>query len=97
MFLRGFDKSLREFVKQELEKSGIDLKFNTRVKEIRSTDDKDTNSKYQISLEDGGILNADLVMYATAETENGQFRFRESRNRTRRKWKNCSTSFTKPQ
>ena len=65
MFLRGFDKSLREFVKQELEKSGIDLKFNTQVKEIRSTDDKDTNSRYQISLEDGGMLNADLVMYAT--------------------------------
>ena len=32
MFLRGFDKSLREFVKQELEKSRLDLKFNTQVK-----------------------------------------------------------------
>ena len=48
MFLRGFDKSLREFVKQELEKSGIDLKFKTQVKEIRSNDDKDTNSRYQM-------------------------------------------------
>ena len=65
MFLRGFDESLREFVKLELEKSGIDLRFNTQVQEIRSTDDENTESRYQISLEDGGILNSDLVMYAT--------------------------------
>ncbi len=65
LFLREFDESLREFVKLELEKSGIDLRFNTQVQEIRSTVNKDTNSKYQISLEDGGILDADLVMYAT--------------------------------
>ena len=65
MFLRGFDESLREFVKLELEKSGIDLRFNTQVQEIRSTDYKNAGSKYQISLEDGGILNSDLVMYAT--------------------------------
>lgn len=60
LFLRGFDLSVREFLKDELTKKGIDLKFNTSVQSIEKTVDG-----LQATIEDGSRLTADTVIYAT--------------------------------
>jgi glutathione reductase (NADPH) len=69
LFLRGFDKDIREFVAGEMTKKGIDLKFNTNVTTIAKQDD----GTLLVSLTDGSTLEVDCVMYATGrkpKTEN---------------------------
>lgn len=60
LFLRGFDHSVRDFLKTELEKKGIHLKFNTDVTRI----DKRKDS-FRVSLNSGATVTTDLVIYAT--------------------------------
>jgi glutathione reductase (NADPH) len=69
LFLRGFDKDIREFVAAEMTKKGIDLKFNTNVTAITKQED----GSLLVSLTDGSTLEVDCVMYATGrapKTEN---------------------------
>lgn len=62
LFLRGFDMDMRNHLKEEMENnSGIDLKFNTDVKEIRKIDD---GSLVVVDL-DGNEIECDQILYAT--------------------------------
>jgi glutathione reductase (NADPH) len=63
--LRGFDDEVRHFIAGELVKSGIDLRLGTEVKSLaRGPDGIDA------SLEDGGRLAADTVLFATGRVPN---------------------------
>ncbi len=65
LFLRGFDDSVREFVRDEIQKKGVRLKFETNVTEIT-----EANGRKNISLTDGSVLTADTVLYATGRAPN---------------------------
>jgi len=65
MFLRGFDDSIRSFVKEEIEKKGIDLRFETNVTAIEKITGEDDTVRYQLDLTTGEQIHTDLVLYAT--------------------------------
>ena len=65
LFLRGFDDSVREFVKAEMEKKHIKLLFNSNVARIDKQTDTTAHSSLKLSIDDGQELNSDLVLYAT--------------------------------
>ena len=65
LFLRGFDVSIREFVKNEISNKNINLLFDSDVSSIESKD----NSRI-ISLSDGKEIVCDLVLYATGRKPN---------------------------
>ncbi len=60
LFLRGFEKDLREKLAVEMPKHGIDLRFNTDIASIEQSD-----AGYCVTTKTGEKLNTDLVMYAT--------------------------------
>ncbi|ANG62379.1 glutathione-disulfide reductase [Marinobacterium aestuarii] len=66
LFLRGFDQEVREFVAEEMRKKDVDLRFNTDVKRI----EKAADGSLRVELKDGGILEADCVLYATGRVPN---------------------------
>ncbi|AQD62312.1 glutathione reductase [Bordetella pertussis] len=61
LFLRGFDGSVREHLRDELVKKGLDLRFNTDVERI----DKRADGVLAVTLSDGSVLETDCVFYAT--------------------------------
>ncbi|WP_313739708.1 glutathione-disulfide reductase [Pseudomonas sp.] len=61
LFLRGFDGSVRNHLKEELEKRGLDLQFNSDIRRIDKLDD----GSLKATLKDGRELIADCVFYAT--------------------------------
>ncbi|GLX14556.1 glutathione reductase [Pseudomonas straminea] len=61
LFLRGFDKSLRTHLHEELGKRGLDVQFNTDIARI----DKQPDSSLKATLKDGRTLEADCIFYAT--------------------------------
>ncbi|MCQ4261530.1 glutathione-disulfide reductase [Stutzerimonas stutzeri] len=61
LFLRGFDGSLRDHLKDEMIKKGVDLQFNADIVHI----DKQADGSLLATLEDGRILEADCIFYAT--------------------------------
>ena len=61
LFLRGFDGSVRMHLKEELEKRGLDLQFNSDIQRI----DKQADGSLKATLKDGRELVADCVFYAT--------------------------------
>jgi len=65
LFLRGFDDEVREFVRDELVKKDIELRFSTNVERIDEAD-----GVKRLVLTDGSVMEADLVMYATGRTPN---------------------------
>ncbi len=65
LFLRGFDDSVREFVRDEIQKKGVNLQFESNVAEITLEGDKRV-----LRLEDGSSISADLVLYATGRAPN---------------------------
>ena len=60
LFLRGFDMDIRETVKAELAKKGIDLRFDTQVKQISRE-----KGALKVQFAGGASLATDLVLYAT--------------------------------
>jgi glutathione reductase (NADPH) len=60
LFLRGFDRDVREFLAVEMIKKGINLKFETNVDSIEKID-----NRLQATLTDESTLHADQVLYAT--------------------------------
>ncbi len=60
LFLRGFDDDVREALASEMRKKGIDLRFEARPSRIERAGDA-----LRVELDDGGVLEADCVMYAT--------------------------------
>jgi glutathione reductase (NADPH) len=63
--LRGFDHDVRELVGEEMQHKGIDLVFDAHVTQIESVE-----SGLQVSLDNGKILAADQVLYATGRVPN---------------------------
>ncbi|MHC2144483.1 glutathione-disulfide reductase [Pseudomonas alkylphenolica] len=61
LFLRGFDGGVRTHLKEELEKRGMDLQFNSDIQRIERQDD----GSLKATLKDGRELVADCVFYAT--------------------------------
>lgn len=61
LFLRGFDQEVREFVKQEMTKKGINLVFNDNISEISESDSGDLH----VNLESGQEIQCGLVLAAT--------------------------------
>ncbi len=60
LFLRGFDSDVRTTLADEMRKKKIDLRFQTDVAEIAKT-----GGALNITLKDGGSIQADAVLYAT--------------------------------
>lgn len=60
LFLRGFDDSVREFVRDQLIEKGVDVRFNANVDEVTLT----TDGKVA-RLSDGSQVVADEILYAT--------------------------------
>lgn len=61
LFLRGFDGAVRNHLKEELSKRGLDLQFNAEIVRI----DKQADGSLQATLKDGRVLHTDCVFYAT--------------------------------
>jgi len=61
LFLRGFDRSVREHLRDELQKKGLDLQFNADIARI----DKHRDGHLLATLNDGRVLETDCVFYAT--------------------------------
>lgn len=61
LFLRGFDDDVREHVADELRKKGIDLRFETNVTRL----ERGKDGRIRAHLTDGGVLEADQVLFAT--------------------------------
>ena len=65
--LRGFDDEVRHFVAGEMQKAGVDLRLNAGVVDIRKTAEG-----LRAELEDGNVVMADAVLYATGRQPNVQ-------------------------
>jgi glutathione reductase (NADPH) len=63
--LRGFDGDVRRVLSGELRKKGIDLRLETDVARITKTD-----AGLELELEDGQVVPADQVLYATGRVPN---------------------------
>lgn len=61
LFLRGFDGAVRQHLREELSKRGLDLQFNTHIERI----DKQADGSLHATLQDGRVLETDCVFYAT--------------------------------
>ena len=61
LFLRGFDDEIRAFSAEEIGKKGVNLRFNTDVEKITKEDD----GCLLVTLNDGTVLETDVVLYAT--------------------------------
>ncbi|WP_169569052.1 glutathione-disulfide reductase [Sneathiella limimaris] len=63
--LRGFDHHVQQMVADEITKKGIDLRTHANPAKIEKTTDG-----LKITLEDGGVIEADAIMYATGRRPN---------------------------
>lgn len=61
LFLRGFDQDVRVFVRDEMEKKGVQLSFNTDVQRI----DPEPDGSLRVTLSGGRETVVDKVLYAT--------------------------------
>ncbi|RAU45371.1 MULTISPECIES: glutathione-disulfide reductase [unclassified Pseudomonas] len=61
LFLRGFDDGVREHLRDELTKHGLNLRFNAQIERI----EKRTDGTLDLTLNDGTTVNTDCVFYAT--------------------------------
>ena len=61
LFLRHFDRDLRETLAEEMPKKGVRLCFDTRVEAV----EKRPDGSLELQLGDGSRLETDLVLYAT--------------------------------
>jgi glutathione reductase (NADPH) len=65
LFLRGFDDDVRQHLAEEMRKKGVDLRFNADVARV----DK-RKGGLRVTLQDGGKIDADAVLYATGRNPN---------------------------
>jgi len=61
LFLRGFDGAVRQHLRDELSKKGLDLQFNADIASI----ERQADGSLAATLKDGRVLEADCVFYAT--------------------------------
>ncbi|MFA5983360.1 MAG: glutathione-disulfide reductase [Methylococcaceae bacterium] len=62
--LRGFDKDVREFVAQEMQKKGIEIQFNTEISHIEKS------ATGYLAHSHNQVMVTDLVLYATGRKPN---------------------------
>ena len=67
LFLRGFDKDVRNHTAGEITKSGVDLRFETNIIAVEKH-----NDEYHAQLDDGSILIVDSILCATGRKPNLQ-------------------------
>ena len=65
LFLRGFDREMRDFLAAQMRHKGIKLLFNTRIDSIERQ-----NGRYLVTSSDTETLTTDLVLYATGRRPN---------------------------
>lgn len=65
LFLRGFDDDVRETLVEEMRKKGIDLRFQTSIARIEKA-----GGGLRATLTGEGVLEADVVMFATGRHPN---------------------------
>ncbi len=70
MFLRGFDEEIRLFVKAEMLKKGITLKFNDNILSINKIQEPLRDLELQVKYESGLIVDTGMVLYATGRVPN---------------------------
>jgi len=61
LFLRGFDGSLRQHLREEFERKGLDVQFSSTIGRI----ERSRFGALKATLEDGRMLEADCIVYAT--------------------------------
>ena len=61
LFLRGFDKDVREFVRDEVSKKGVKLAFNADIESI----EKLADGRLKAQLNNGETRIVDTILYAT--------------------------------
>jgi len=61
LFLRGFDREVREFVAQEVAKKDVNLNFNCDIESI----EKQADGSLLVTTKEGKTIETDCVMYAT--------------------------------
>ncbi len=66
LFLRKFDQDVRLCVRDELDKKGVILHFDSVVQEIN----KNADGSLRVSFADGSEMETDLVLYATGRKSN---------------------------
>jgi len=66
LFLRGFDREIREFVAAQMRADGIRLQFNADIASI----EKEPGGKLKVLCQDGSALETDLILYATGRIPN---------------------------
>ena len=66
LFLRNFDQDIREFVRDEISKKGVDLRFNLNIESVTKQDD----GSLLATLTDGSTLETDMILYATGRKAN---------------------------
>ncbi len=65
LFLRGFDEDVRDFLRDEMVKKGVDLRFNANIASVEKKGDV-----LVATLEDGSTIETDLILYATGRHPN---------------------------
>ncbi|MFA5703168.1 MAG: glutathione-disulfide reductase [Advenella sp.] len=63
--LRGFDREIRDFVAGEMRKAGVEIRTNTNIASVEKT-----SEGLKATLEDGSVLVADQILYATGRAPN---------------------------
>ncbi len=65
LFLRGFDRQVREFTRDEMDKKGVNLHFGTNIESIARVE-----GGLKVSLTNGEQLEVDAVLTATGRRPN---------------------------
>jgi glutathione reductase (NADPH) len=63
--LRGFDDEIRHFIAGEMARHGVDLRLGAEVRRLARED-----GALRATLDDGGVLEADTVLFATGRVPN---------------------------
>lgn len=66
LFLRGFDREIRQKVAADMRRAGIDLRFNTQVEKIVKT----SVGQYAVECSQEAIITTDLILGATGRRPN---------------------------
>lgn len=64
--LRGFDEEVRDFISEEMDKKGVNIRLQTNVIRISKMD----NGEFNVELTDGSTMTVDAVFYATGRHPN---------------------------
>ncbi|KAJ1489090.1 hypothetical protein T484DRAFT_1781128, partial [Baffinella frigidus] len=60
LWLRGFDKDVREHLVPEYKRIGVDVRFNTDVAKI----EKQADGSLKATMKDGSVVETDVIMRA---------------------------------